>query len=131
MINKIIHVAVYLFVAAFFTGSAVAASDTSPLLPSKAKFQLVLSKPILGSKCPPFMKNIRVVVGYNYNFRKNMGIAYLYQIGRTKVNIKLHPLGLKGEYAFMSDIEPLFVKIRGKNLSVKEAVFLRRLREKL
>lgn len=42
----------------------------------------------------------------DWNSETNMGIAMLQTINSTPINIVLHPLGIKGQTDFMSDMEP-------------------------
>ncbi|MGV7108084.1 hypothetical protein [Flavobacterium sp. U410] len=82
---------------------------------SKAKFDLVLNKPIKGT---PVLENPNCSFSYNWDFDKNMGLARLESIENTGLNLTLHPLGIAGILAFMSDMSPLTVTIDGKEVVI-------------
>jgi len=65
---------------------------------------------------------------YDWDEKKNMGIANLQTINGSPVNITLHPLGIAGELDFMSDMEPTtfhIATVDGKPNVTKEVVIYR------
>lgn len=66
-------------------------------------FDLTLSETLQGKSV---LKNPELEFDYVWNVESNTGIANLRSINGTPVNIVLHPLGIKGQLDFMSDIEP-------------------------
>jgi len=82
---------------------------------SKSKFDLVLGKTIKGT---PVLANPECSFSYDWDFDRNMGLAYLESIKNTSLNLTLHPLGIAGILAFMSDISPITVTINGKEIVI-------------
>ncbi|AWM12793.1 hypothetical protein DI487_02175 [Flavobacterium sediminis] len=84
-------------------------------IPSKVKFNLTLDQTIKGT---PVLTNPDCSFSYDWDFSKNMGLALLESIENTELNLTLHPLGIAGVLAFMSDISPLSVTIDGKDVVI-------------
>ncbi|MDR2009188.1 MAG: hypothetical protein LBQ22_01740 [Bacteroidales bacterium] len=84
-------------------------------VPSSDTFILTLSKAYEGT---PVLPNAKCEFSYNWDFDRNMGLAYLTSINGTKVDITLHPLGILGMLGFMSNIEPTTVEIDGKKIVI-------------
>ncbi|MCR9173237.1 MAG: hypothetical protein NXI10_12120 [bacterium] len=75
-------------------------------------FDLVLSNQVRGEQV---LENPSCHFTYDWNKDENMGIAMLQSINETPVNIVLHPLGIKGQLDFMSDMEPKHVAVNATN----------------
>lgn len=88
----------------------------SNALPPSDQFELVLSK--TEGTCPPVLKDAMCCFSYNWDFQKNMGLAHLLTVDGTPVNITLHPLGLQGKLAFMSDMEPTPYEVNGVDVVI-------------
>ena len=56
---------------------------------SKSKFDLVLGKTIKGT---PVLANPECSFSYDWDFDRNMGLAYLESIKNTSLNLTLHPV---------------------------------------
>lgn len=88
-------------------------------IPSSDTFDVVLDKTIDGQ---PVLNNPRCTFSYNWNFSTNMGLATLDSIDGTKLDITLHPTGLSGMLAFMSDMSPTTYNIDGKEVVLNRIV---------
>lgn len=51
-----------------------------------------------------------------------MGLAHLVSINNCAVNVTLHPLGIAGTLAFMSDIPPTPVVINGQRVTLYRVI---------
>lgn len=75
-------------------------------------FDLTLDKEIRGVS---ELKNPVCLFHYDWDASTNTGIAMLQSINGTPVNITLHPIGLKNELDFMSDMEPTHYSVSASN----------------
>lgn len=96
--------------------------NATSALPGTATINFVLSKVEEGS-CPAILKNAPVRIDYDYDFKRNMGLAYLKQLQMTKWTEVLHPLGISGVYAFMSDMAPKVIHLNGGDVVVYRIIF--------
>jgi hypothetical protein len=110
---------IIIFMALFFNGFAIAA----PLLPKQATLNFVLNHTERGDSCPYLVQNARVVINYDYDFERNMGLAFLKQLQDTDWTEVLHPLGLSSMYGFMSDMAPKTIHLNGGDVIVYRIIF--------
>ncbi|HAT1847902.1 TPA: hypothetical protein I9258_002524 [Legionella pneumophila] len=96
---------------------------SSHSLPSHASILFTLANTDRSNSCPALLHNAKVVVDYDYNFERNMGLAHLRQLQSTKWSETLHPLGLSNYYAFMSDMKPKAVQIEGGEVTIYRIIF--------
>ena len=73
---------------------------------------LTLDKIVKGEKV---LENPMCHFTYDWDKETNMGIGQLHSINGSTVNITLHPLGIKGELDFMSDMEPTNFLVNASN----------------
>lgn len=85
-------------------------------------FTLTLDKVLQNGTCPQKAKNASCVFTYIWDFPRNMGLAHLISIDGTDVNITLHPLGITGMLAFMSDMKPTTYNIGGQNVVIYRVI---------
>ena len=83
-------------------------------VPSHDRFTVSLSQVLDGKK--PVIKDARCEFAYNWDFKTNVGLAHLLSIDGCELDITLHPLGLAGTLAFMSDMPPTRVVINGQRV---------------
>lgn len=91
-------------------------------LPPHERFNVRLSTVKKGTQCT-YLKGLKLDLSYRYDFEKNMGAAWLHEIGDTPMSVVLHPLGLSSMYAFMSDMSPVSVKIGARHIMVYRIIF--------
>ncbi len=84
-------------------------------LPQQDSFTLQLTKTINGN---PVIANANCNFSYNWDFQKNMGLAHLDKINNCAIGITLHPLGISGRLAFMSDMPPTNYVINGQQVTL-------------
>ncbi len=82
-------------------------------VPSHDSFTLILNRTIKGE---PVIPNAQCDFSYQWDFQTNMGLACLDGMNGNKLNITLYPLGIGGQLAFMSDMEPVHVVINGQRV---------------
>lgn len=88
-------------------------------VPAEAEFELILSETLEGTTV---LSDAKCVFNYHWDFKENRGIAHLLDLDGNSVNIVLHPLGIKGILAFMSDIPPTKYVINGKNAVIYRVI---------
>ncbi|HAZ7572742.1 hypothetical protein OQJ02_11585 [Legionella sp. PATHC032] len=96
---------------------------SSHSLPSHASILFTLANTESSHSCPALLNNAKVIVDYDYNFERNMGLAHLRQLQSTKWSETLYPLGLSNYYAFMSDMQPKTVQIEGGEVTIYRIIF--------
>jgi hypothetical protein len=101
----------------------ISAVNAAPVLPNHATINFTLDHIEKGDSCPAFLQNTNVVINYEYNFERNMGLAYIKQIQATRWTEVLHPLGLSSMYAFMSDMSPKTVRLSGGEVVIYRVIF--------
>lgn len=89
-------------------------------VPSNDTFMVTLSKVLSGGS--PVIKDAKCKFSYIWDFKKNMGLAQLVSINECAVNITLHPLGIAGILAFMSDMPPTPVVINGQRVTLYRVI---------
>lgn len=92
-------------------------------LPTHASINFTLSNIERSNSCPALLHNAKIVVDYDYNFERNMGLAHLRQLQSTKWSETLHPLGLSNYYAFMSDMKPKTIQVDGGEVTVYRIIY--------
>lgn len=97
---------------------AVMAKD----LPSQDNFMIKLNKVVEG-QCDKALLGTQLNMSYDYDFKRNMGMAKLDGVNETRLDIPLYPLGVSSEYDFMSDMAPKAVKINGKDEVLYRIIF--------
>lgn len=90
--------------------------------PSHGHVELQLTKVVRG-ECPKVLDNAPVVVDYDFDFDRNMGLAYFLQLKSTAMKQTLNPLGLSDYYAFMSSMRPTPVKVDKEEVIVYRIIF--------
>ena len=96
--------------------------QTASALPSIATINYTLTQ-AEGDSCPAVLNNSLVTVSYEYDFQRNMGLAFLKQLQTTHWTEVLHPLGLSSVYGFMSDMAPRVVQLIGGEVVVYRIIF--------
>jgi hypothetical protein len=92
-------------------------------LPAKATINFTLTDIERGESCPALLKNAKVVVDYDYNFERNMGLAHLRKLVSASWVESLFPLGLSNYYAFMSDMKPKTIQLDNGEVTVFRIIF--------
>ena len=108
---------------ALFTFLLVGSAYSSSALPPHASINFTLSKIESGDSCPALLTNAKVVVDYDYNFERNMGLAYLRKLENTSWGEVLHPMGLSNYYGFMSDMEPKTIQLVSGDVTIYRIIF--------
>lgn len=90
--------------------------------PTHGHVELQLNKVVRG-ECPHILDGAPVVVEYDYDFERNMGLAHFIQLKSTSMNQTLNPLGLSDYYAFMSSMRPTPVKVDDEEVIVYRIIF--------
>ncbi|CEG57701.1 hypothetical protein [Legionella fallonii] len=106
-------------IAVIFVGSSYA----SPSLPPRASINFTLSTIESGSTCPAILRNAKVVVDYDYNFERNMGLAFLRQLDTARWGEVLHPMGLSNYYGFISDMPPTAIQLTSGEVTIYRIIF--------
>ncbi len=88
-------------------------------IPSSDTFEVVLDKTMEGQ---PVLNNPKCTFSYRWDFSTNMGLAWLNSIDGSPVEIELHPTGLSGMLAFMSDMHPTAFMIDGKSIVLNRVI---------
>ncbi|RUR10256.1 hypothetical protein [Legionella sp. km772] len=109
----------FLTIAYFFSTQLNAAS----VLPSIATINFTLNNIEQGSSCPSLLNNSLVKIYYEYDFKRNMGLAFVKQLQATKWTEVLHPLGISSVYGFMSDMAPKIIPVQGGDVVVYRVIF--------
>lgn len=94
-----------------------------PSLPTHATINFALTKIERAHSCPTILNNAKVVVDYDYNFERNIGLAHLKQLQSTSWGQVLHPLGLSDYYAFMSDMKPTAIHLDRGVVTIYRIIF--------
>lgn len=102
-------------------GLLVGSSPSFSALPNHANINFTLSQD--KGSCPALLDNARVVIDYDYNFERNMGLAHLRELQSAHWSEDLHPLGLKNYYAFMSSMQPKTIQLDGGEVTVYRIIF--------
>lgn len=105
-----------------FVGAAYSQSYLSSL-PPHANINFTLSNIERGDSCPALLNNTNVVIDYDYNFERNMGLAHLRKLQSTTWVEELHPLGLSNYYGFMSDMKPKTIQLDGGEVTIYRIIF--------
>lgn len=92
-------------------------------LPNHASINFTLSQIEQGTSCPALLDNAKVVIDYDYNFERNMGLAHLRELQSAHWTEVLHPLGLSNYYAFMSSMKPKTIELDGGEVIVYRIIF--------
>jgi hypothetical protein len=108
---------------ALFTFLLVGSAYSSSALPPHASINFNLSKIESGDSCPALLANAKVVVDYDYNFERNMGLAYLRTLETASWGEVLHPMGLSNYYGFMSDMEPKTIQLSSGDVTIYRIIF--------
>lgn len=93
----------------------------SSIIPSKSSFEIVLTKTITGKTV---IESPLCTFSYTWDFNKNMGEATLDAINYNKLGIMLHPTGIEGVLAFMSDMKPTGYQIDGRQVVLNRVVLM-------
>lgn len=93
----------------------------SGIIPSKNSFDIVLTKTITGKTV---IETPICAFSYTWDFNTNMGQASLDAINNTKLGIVLHPTGIAGMLAFMSDMKPTGYQIGGQQVILNRIVLM-------
>lgn len=96
---------------------------SSSVLPPHARINFALSTIESGSSCPPLLHNAKAVVDYDYNFERNMGLAFLRQLDTVTWSEVLHPMGLSNYYGFISDMPPKTIQLAGGEVTIYRIIF--------
>jgi hypothetical protein len=94
-----------------------------PTPPGHATIDFVLMHRDQGESCPALLQNAHIEIAYDYDFKRNMGLAYLKQLQTTRWTEILHPLGLANIYGFMSDMAPKSIQLSGGDVVVYRVIF--------
>lgn len=108
-----------LIIAGLFASSVNAA----PILPNKATINFTLNHIEQDDSCPALLQNAALVVNYEYNFERNIGLAYIKQLQLARWTEVLHPLGLSNIYGFMSDMAPKTIRLVGGDVVIYRVIF--------
>jgi len=90
-------------------------------VPSKGTFQIVLSKTLSGKTV---LNDPNCTFSYVWDFNTNKGEALLDLIDGKLIGIVLHPEGLSGTLAFMSDMKPTTYSIDGQNVVIYRVIMM-------
>lgn len=96
---------------------------SSPVLPPHARINFALSTIESGSSCPAILQNAKVVMEYDYNFERNMGLAFLRQLDTARWSEVLHPMGLSDYYGFISDMAPKTISLASGDVTIYRIIF--------
>lgn len=110
-------------VLAFISFIIADAVYSSPALPPHARINFTLSTIESGSSCPAILHNAKVVVDYDYNFERNMGLAYLRQLDTVNWGEVLHPMGISNYYGFISDMPPTAIQLASGEVIIYRIIF--------
>ncbi len=97
--------------------------NAAPALPPFAQINFTLKQIEEGDSCPALLQNALVTMSYEYDFNKNMGLAFLKQLQSTRWTEVLHPLGLSSVYGFMSNMAPKTIHLNGGDVVVYRIIF--------
>ena len=97
--------------------------NAAPALPSMATINFTLNHVEKSDSCPALLNNSPVKISYEYDFKRNMGLAFLKQLQATQWTEVLHPLGISSVYGFMSDMAPKMIHLNGGDVVVYRIIF--------
>ncbi len=89
-------------------------------VPEHEVFDLNVNKLFKGSEL--VLDEAVSTFSFHWDFENGMGIAHLIDINESMVNITLHPIGLAGRLAFMSDIPPTPFRIGDKEVVIYRVI---------
>lgn len=95
----------------------------APPFPSYATINYNLSQIDEGDDCPSLLTNALVTITYEYDFKNNMGLAFIKQLQAARWTEPLYPLGISGVYYFMSNMSPTSVSLNGGKVVVYRVLF--------
>jgi len=104
-------------------GLFVSSVNAAPILPNHATINFTLDHIEKGNSCPALLQNASVMINYEYDFERNMGLAFLKQLQSTRWTEVLHPMGLSNLYGFISDMAPKTVHLNGGDVVVYRIIF--------